>query len=64
MIGRIKLAIKIIFGYDIIVYEQNSKKIKAIINGDIEIMENNLDYDINKGKIYAENNGEMRYLKQ
>ena len=63
MIGRIKLAIKIIFGYDIIVYEQNSKKIKAIINGDTEIMENNLDYDINIGKIYAESNGEMRYLK-
>lgn len=63
MIGRIKLAIKLILGYDIIIFEQNSKVIKAVINGDTEIMEKGLDYDINKGNVFADNNGEIRYFK-
>lgn len=63
MIGRIKLAIKLILGYDIIIFEENSKVIKAVINGDTEIMEKNLDYDTNRGKVFVDNNGAIRYFK-
>ncbi len=63
MINRIKLALKIIFGYNIIIYEENSKIVKAIINGNLDILENKIDYVLDKGHNYAKSNGEIRYLR-
>ena len=62
MINRIKLALKIILGYDIIVYEENTKIVISKINGNMDIMNIKYDYAIDKGNVYKDNNGEIRYF--
>lgn len=61
MINKIKLAIKIILGYDIIVYEENTRIVIAMINGDEDILKNKYNYAIDK--YISDNNNEIRYLK-
>lgn len=61
MLNRIKLAIKIILGYDIIVYEENTKIVNLVINNNLDIIDTKHDYAIDKGKVYKDNNGEIRY---
>lgn len=62
MLNRIKLALKIILGYDIIVYEENTKIVVSTINGNMDIMNIKYDYAIDKGNVYKDNNGEIRYF--
>ena len=57
---RLKLAIKIIFGYNIIVYEEKTKIVNLVIN--IDIVDSKHDYAIDKGHVFKDNNGEIRYL--
>lgn len=59
---RLKLAIKIIFGYDIIVYEENTKIVNLVINNCLDIVDSKHDYVIDKGHVFKENNGKIRYL--
>ena len=59
---RLKLAIKIIFGYNIIVYEENTKTVNLIINNCLDIVDSKHDYAIDKGHVFKENNGKIRYL--
>lgn len=63
MINRIKLALKIILGNDIIVYNENSKEVYAIINGNLDLFnaQYKVDYTIDK-RIY-DNNGNLECLK-
>lgn len=61
MLNRIKLAIKIILGYDIIVYEENTKIVNLVINNNLDIIDTKHDYAIDKGRVYKDNNGEIRY---
>lgn len=63
MLNRIKLALKIILGYDIIVYEENTKIVNLVINGNLDILDSKHDYAVNKGYVYKDNNGEIRYWK-
>lgn len=63
MINRINLALKLIFGYDIVVYEDNTKIVKLVINGNFDIMGIKYDYAIVKGHIFKDNNGEIRYFE-
>lgn len=60
MIDRIKLALAIIFGKDIIIYEENTKIIVAMIGGKENILKKGLDFAIDK--YIQENNDEIRYL--
>lgn len=59
---RLKLAIKIIFGYDIIVYEEKTKIVNLVINNCLDIVDSKHDYAIDKGHVFKDNNGEIRYL--
>ena len=59
---RLKLAIKIIFGYDIIVYEENTKIVNLVINNCLDIVDSKHDYVIDKGHVFKYNNGEIRYF--
>lgn len=61
MIERIKIGLSIIFGKDIIVYEENSKIIVAMIGGKENVLKKGLDFAIDK--YITENNDEIRYLK-
>ena len=63
MLNRIKLALKIILGYDIIVYEENTKIVNLVINGDLDILDTKHDYALDKGHVYKDNNGEIRYFR-
>lgn len=58
---RLKLALKILLGYDIIVYEENTKIVNLVINGYLDIEDNRHTYCLDKGKVYDDNNGEIRY---
>ena len=60
MISRIKLGLSIIFGKDLIIYEENTKIIVAMIGGKENILKKGLDFAIDK--CIQENNNEMRYL--
>ena len=62
MLNRIKLALKIILGYDIIVYEENTKIVNLVINGNLDILDSKHDYTLDKGHVYKDNNGEIRYF--
>ena len=62
MIERIKIGLSIIFGKDIIVYEENSKVIVAMIGSKENILKKGLDFAIDK--YVTENNNEIRYLKK
>lgn len=59
---RLKLAIKIIFGYNIIVYEENTKTVNLVINNCLDIVDSKHDYAIDKGHVFKDNNGKIRYL--
>ena len=59
---RLKLAIKIIFGYDIIVYEENTKIVNLVINNCLDIVDSKHDYVIDKGHVFKDNNGKIRYF--
>lgn len=59
---RLKLAIKIIFGYNIIVYEENTKIVNLVINNCLDIVDSKHDYTIDKGHVFKDNNGKIRYL--
>lgn len=63
MINRIKLAIKIILGYNIVIYEDNTKIVKLVINGNFDIMGIKYDYAVVKGHVFKDNNGEIRYFE-
>lgn len=60
MIERVKIALNILFGKDIIVYEKNTKIIVAMIGGKENILKKGLDFAIDK--YVQENNDEIRYL--
>ena len=59
---RLKLAIKIIFGCNIIVYEENTKIVNLVINNCLDIVDSKHDYAIDKGHVFKDNNGEIRYF--
>ena len=59
---RLKLAIKIIFGYNIIVYEEKTKIVNLVINNCLDIVDSKHDYAIDKGHVFKDNNGEIRYF--
>lgn len=59
---RIKLALKILLGYNIVVYEEQTKIVKLVINGNLDLMDLNIDYDVVKGHVFKDNNGELRYF--
>lgn len=59
---RLKLAIKIIFGYNIIVYEENTKIVNLVINNCLDVVDSKHDYVIDKGHVFKDNNGEIRYF--
>ena len=59
---RLKLAIKIIFGYNIIVYEEKTKIVNLVINNCLDIVDSKHDYAIDKGHVFKDNNGKIRYL--
>ena len=61
MINRIKLALHIIFGKSIILYDKNTKILLACIDGDKDILRNDINYAVDKH--ICENAGELRYLK-
>ena len=63
MINRIKLALKLILGYNIVVYEDRTKIVKLVINGNFDIMGINYDYKVVKGHVFKDNNGEIRYFE-
>lgn len=65
MMNRIKLALKIVFGYNIVVYEDNTKIVRAVINGNLDLLDAKTDYDVVKGSknVFFDNNAEMRYTK-
>ena len=64
MINRIKLALKLIFGYDIVIYEEDTKIVKLVINGNFDVMEIKYDYAVIKGHVFKDNNGEIRYFEK
>ena len=59
---RLKLALKIIFGYNIIVYEEKTKIVNLVINNYLDIVDSKHDYAIDKGHVFKDNNGKIRYL--
>jgi hypothetical protein len=60
MIDRLKIGLSIIFGKDIIIYEENTKIIVAMIGGKENILKKGLDFALDK--YIQENNEEIRYL--
>lgn len=62
MKGRIKLALKILLGYNIVVYEENTKIVRLVVNGNFDLMDLNVDYALSKGNVFKDNNGELRYF--
>ena len=59
---RLKLAKKIIFGYNIIVYEEKTKTVNLVINNCLDIVDSKHDYAIDKGHVFKDSNGKIRYL--
>ena len=59
---RLKLAIKIVIGYNIIVYEENTKIVNLVINNWLDIADSKHDYVIDKGHVFKDNNGEISYF--
>ena len=59
---RLKLAIKIIFGYNIIVYEEKTKTVNLVINNCLDIVDSKHDYAIDKGHVFKDSNGKIRYV--
>lgn len=62
MKNRIILAIKILLGYDIIVYEKKTKAVKSVINGNLDLMQWDVDYALDKGYVFGDNDGKFTYL--
>lgn len=59
---RLKIGLSIILGKDLIIYEENTKEIVAMIGGKENILKKGLDFVLDK--YVVENNGMMRYLKR
>ena len=59
---RLKIGLSIIFGKDLIIYEEHTKEIVAMIGGKENILKKGLDFSLDK--YIVENNGMMRYLKK
>lgn len=59
---RLKIGLSIILGKDLIIYEENTKEIIAMIGGKENILKKGLDFVLDK--YVVENNGMMRYLKR
>ena len=60
MLERLKIGLSIIFGNDIIVYEENTKIVIAMIGGKENILKKGLNFTIDK--YVNDNNDEIRYL--
>ena len=61
--SRLKLAIKILLGYNIIFYEKGTKIIYAIIKGNNDIIRNGFDYDIAKLEPREYEESDLRYYE-
>ena len=59
---RLKIGLSIILGKDLIIYEENTKEIVAMIGGKENILKKGLDFSLDK--YIVENNGMMRYIKR
>lgn len=59
---RLKIGLSIILGKDLIIYEENTKEIIAMIGGKENILKKGLDFTLDK--YVVENNGMMRYIKR
>lgn len=59
---RLKIGLSIILGKDLIIYEESTKEIVAMIGGKENILKKGLDFSLDK--YVVENNGMMRYLKR
>ena len=59
---RLKIGLSIILGKDLIIYEESTKEIVAIIGGKENILKKGLDFVLDK--YIVENNRMMRYLKR
>ena len=59
---RLKIGLSIILGKDLIIYEENTKEIVAMIGGKENILKKGLNFSLDK--YIVENNGMMRYLKR
>lgn len=60
MLEKIKIGLSIIFGKDIIIYEENTKIVIAMIGGKENILKKGLNFVIDK--YISDNNNEIRYL--
>ena len=60
MLDRIKIALAIMFGKDIIIYEENTKIVIAMIGGKENVLKKGLNFAIDK--YVSDNNDEIRYL--
>ena len=60
MLERLKIGLSIILGKDIIVYEENTKIVIAMIGGKENILKKGLNFTIDK--YVNDNNNEIRYL--
>ena len=60
MLEKLKIGLSIIFGKDIIVYEENTKIVIAMIGGKENILKKGLNFAIDK--YVNDNNDEIRYL--
>ena len=60
MLDRIKIGLSIIFGKDIIIYEENTKIVVAMIGDKENILKKGLNFAIDK--YISDNNYEIRYL--
>lgn len=60
MLERLKIGLSIIFGNDIIVYEEKTKIVIAMIGGKENILKKGLNFTIDK--YVNDNNDEIRYL--
>ena len=50
------------FSYNIIVYEENTKIVNLVINNCLDIVDSKHDYVIDKGHVFKDNNGDIRYF--
>ena len=61
--SRLKLAIKILLGYNIVFYEKDTKITYAIIKGNKDIIRNGFDYDIAKLEPGQYEESDLRYYE-
>lgn len=61
--SRLKLAIKILLGYNIIFYEKGTRIIYGFIKGNNDVIRNGFDYDIAKVEL-REEESDLRYYEK